>query len=359
MTPRLLIMAGGTGGHVFPALAVAEKLLEAGVEVHWMGSRKGFEGKVVPPSIPFHGLAVKGLRGKGWHAWAMAPFNLAAALSQAMAIMGRVRPHAVLGMGGFASGPGGLAAWLTRRPLLIHEQNALPGLTNRWLAPLAAERLEGFAGSFGGRGIDVGNPVRRSIAALPPPEERFENRKGPLRLLVLGGSQGARAINCIVPQALAQLPRPWEVWHQAGMRHMAETRKCYQRAGVAARLVPFIEDMASAYAWADVVLGRSGALTVAELACAGVGAVLVPYPHAVDDHQTQNARFLEQAGAAFLLPQPRLTASRLAACLKTLDRARLRGMAVHARRLARPDAAQEVAAHCLKFCQKKEKALCH
>ncbi|HET6654822.1 MAG TPA: undecaprenyldiphospho-muramoylpentapeptide beta-N-acetylglucosaminyltransferase [Gammaproteobacteria bacterium] len=351
---RVLIMAGGTGGHVFPALAAAEELRREGCEIAWMGTRRGLEARLVPAAgIPIHWIGVGGLRGKGWRTRLGAPLALGRALSGALAIVRKLRPAVALGMGGFASGPGGLAAWLTRRPLVIHEQNAVPGLTNRVLARFATTVLEGFPGSFPpGRGARcVGNPVRADVIALPPPAERFAGRTGRARLLVFGGSQGAAILNATLPEALAALPpesRP-EVWHQAGERHLDIARVAYAEAGVEVRLEAFVDDVAAAYAWADLAVCRAGALTVAELAAAGLGAVLVPFAAAVDDHQTRNAAHLADRGAAVIMAQKTLTAEALAETLRVLcaDRARLERMAEAARTLARPDAARELAQACL------------
>ncbi len=350
----VLIMAGGTGGHVFPALAVAERLRQRGVPVVWMGTRRGLEATLVPKAgIPMEWIGVAGLRGKGVRRLLEMPLMLGRALWQAGTILRRLRPRVVLGMGGFASGPGGMMARLLGIPLVVHEQNAIAGLTNRGLSRLASRVLEAFPDTFppARRAIAVGNPVRESIAALPPPTERFAGRDGPPRLLVLGGSQGARALNQLVPQALALLgdaERP-TVWHQAGGQLHEAAAVAYREAGTTARLTPFIEDIAEAYGWADLVLCRSGALTVAELAAAGVGAVLVPFPFAVDDHQTANARFLERRGAALVIQQAELTRERLAAILRELlgDRARLLSMARAARSLAAIEAAEQVAVACL------------
>jgi len=350
----IVIMAGGTGGHVFPALAVAEQLRARGVPVVWMGTRRGLEARLVPQAgIPIEWIGVAGLRGHGLRRLVTAPVMLTQALLQAGGILRRLQPRLVLGMGGFASGPGGLMARLLGIPLVVHEQNALAGMTNRWLSRLADRVLEAFPGSFPPprRALAVGNPVRASIAALPEPAQRFADRAGRPRLLVVGGSQGALALNQLLPAALALVPaaqRP-EVWHQAGGALQAAAAQAYKAAGVAVQLQPFIEDMAAAYSWADLVLCRAGALTVAELAAAGVGAVLVPFPHAVDDHQTANARFLESSGAALIAPQAGLNPEQLAALLQTLlsDRARLLAMAQAARGLARADAAAQVASICL------------
>ena len=350
----ILIMAGGTGGHVFPALAVAAELGRAGVPVTWLGTRRGLEARVVPEAgYPVVWVRVSGLRGKGLARRLAAPFMLAVALLQSLWIMLRLRPRAVLGMGGFVTGPGGVAAWLTRRPLLIHEQNAVAGLTNRLLAPLARCVMEAFPGALPARfrPRHTGNPVRAEIAAVAPPEQRLAGRGGAMRLLVVGGSLGAQALNETLPQALARLPmslRP-QVRHQCGERHLDATRGHYAAAGVDAEVIPFIADMAEAYAWADLVVCRAGALTVAELAAAGCASILVPYPHAVDDHQTANARYLSDAGAAELLPQSRLAPEVLAEHLRDLaqDRGRLLDMARAARDRARPGAAREVAELCL------------
>lgn len=346
----VMIAAGGTGGHVFPALAVADALRASGVPVVWMGTRAGLEARVVPAAgIEMEWLSVAGLRGKGWRTRIAAPLTLARACVQALAILRRRRPRALLGMGGFASGPGGLMARMTGCPLVLHEQNAVAGLTNRMLARFARRVLEAMPGSFP-PGIEVeqvGNPVRAAIADLPPPAERFAGRGGSPRLLVLGGSQGAHGLNERLPEALAALPaerRP-QVRHQCGERHLEMARAAYAAAQVDAEVVAFIDDMAAAYGWADLVIGRAGAMSVAELAAAGVGALLVPFPHAVDDHQTVNARWLEVAGAAVIIQEHELDAERLAGELDDLlgDRAALLERARRARELARPDAAETVA----------------
>ncbi len=343
----ILVMAGGTGGHVYPALAVAESLIGSGWPVVWLGTRAGLEARVVPArGIPMEWVDVGGLRGKGVAAVIAAPIRLMRALLQSVAVMRRHRPRAVLGMGGYVSGPGGLAAWLLRRPLVIHEQNAIGGTTNRLLARFARRVLTGFPGVLDGECI--GNPVRPEIAALPAPAARMHGRKGALRMLVLGGSQGARALNTVVPFAVALLPsdqRP-EVRHQCGEKLLAEARAAWDAAGVRVDPVAFIDDVAAAYAWADVVVCRAGALTVAELSAAGIASVLVPLPHAVDDHQTANARFLVDAGAGELLPESELTPASLASTLGRLagDRETLLEMAMAARRVARPEAAATLVA---------------
>jgi UDP-N-acetylglucosamine--N-acetylmuramyl-(pentapeptide) pyrophosphoryl-undecaprenol N-acetylglucosamine transferase len=352
--PGFVIMAGGTGGHVFPALAVADVLRSKGHSVTWIGTRQGLEARVVPAAgIPMEWIDVGGVRGKGAMALVKAPFVLSRALVQAMAIFRRIKPAAALGMGGFASGPGGIAARLTGCPLVLHEQNAVPGFTNRVLSRVTKNVLEGFPGAFaaGRHAVHVGNPVRDAIAALPPPEQRFAKRKDPRRLLIIGGSQGAKPLNENLPAAVAQLPakqRP-EVLHQTGANGAEQVSARYRELGVEARVAPFIEDMAAAYAWADLAVCRSGALTIAELAAAGLGAVLVPFAAAVDDHQTRNAAYLVDEGAARLIAQKDATPAALAVQLQELlaDRDLLLEMAKHARAAAPIDAAQKVAERCL------------
>jgi UDP-N-acetylglucosamine--N-acetylmuramyl-(pentapeptide) pyrophosphoryl-undecaprenol N-acetylglucosamine transferase len=353
----VMIMAGGTGGHVFPALALARLLRAHSREVIWLGTRRGLEARVVPAEgFTIEWLSVAGMRGKGFASLLKAPFMLARALWEALRIVRRHRPSVVVGLGGFVAGPGGLAAWLCRRPLLIHEQNAIAGYTNRLLARVARQVLTAFPAAFAGnpKARLIGNPVRADIAALPAPEQRFADRMPPLRLLVVGGSLGAMRLNQAVPQALARLQAmpgspPLTVRHQTGEKHLDATRSAYVAAGVAGEITAFIDNMAEALAWADLVLCRAGALTIAELAAAGVGAILVPYPHAVDDHQTHNAQFLVQAGAARCVADSALSADTLATLLTTLcaDRTQLLAMARAARRVARPDAAQALFEACM------------
>jgi len=351
----VLIMAGGTGGHVFPALAVAAELSDRGIAVSWLGTRRGLESRVVPAAgYPLEIMRVSGIRGKGVMKMIAAPFMLMIALFQALFIQLRLRPRAVLGMGGFAAGPGGVVAWLLRRPLLIHEQNSVAGMTNRWLAPLARVVMEAFPGSLPARrhAVHTGNPVRAEITRLPPPSERFG---GALRVLVIGGSLGARALNEAMPAAVGQLAtdQSVQIRHQTGSADLESVRAAYASlavdASIDASADAFIEDMAAAYAWADVVVCRSGALTIAELAVVGVASILVPFPHATDDHQTGNARFLADAGAAILMPQDTMSAEKLAGLLGDFSRQRdmLLEMACRARELAMPDAARRVAEHCL------------
>lgn len=354
----VMIMAGGTGGHVFPALAVARRLRELGGEVFWLGTPTGLEARLVPEQgIPMEWIPIQGLRSSGLRRWLRAPFQMTRALLRVALVIRRRRPAVALGMGGFVAGPGGLMARLLGVPLVIHEQNRIPGLTNQWLARLATRVFEAFPDSFPAarRAQTCGNPVRPEIAALAPPEQRFADRQGPLRLLVLGGSLGALALNETVPRALALLPpehRP-RVRHQAGAATLAAAQAAYAASAVEAEVCPFIADMAEAYGWADLVLARAGALTLSELAAAGVGALLVPYPHAVDDHQTRNASWLVEAGAAYLLPQGELTPAGLAAVLAELgaDRPRVLKLAQAARAQARTTAAEVVARACLEVAR--------
>jgi UDP-N-acetylglucosamine--N-acetylmuramyl-(pentapeptide) pyrophosphoryl-undecaprenol N-acetylglucosamine transferase len=355
----ILVMAGGTGGHVFPALALAQMLREKAIDVVWLGTQRGLEARVVPAAgIPIEWLSVGGLRGKGLLTLLAAPFRLAKALTQALRVMWRHRPVVVVGLGGFVTGPGGVAAWLTGRPLIIHEQNAIAGFTNRCLSHIAHEVLEAFPNSFGRdvKARAIGNPVRGDISAVPPPVERFAARSGVIRILVIGGSQGAARLNAVVPFALARLAglMSFDVRHQAGERWIEAGRQSYASAGVRADVRPFIEDMAEAYGWADLVICRSGALTVSELAAVGVGAILVPFPAAVDDHQTHNAQYLVREGAAVLIADRALTPEWLADQLQQLcaGRGKLLAMAERARLLAKPHATDELAASCLELARR-------
>ena len=347
----VLIMAGGTGGHIFPGIAVAQELRSRDVPVLWLGSAGGLETQRVPQAgLPIETLAISGVRGKGVLALLAAPLRILRALIAAWRLLGRTRPRSALALGGFAAGPGGIAAWMRGVPLLVHEQNAVPGATNRILSRFAKKRLCGFADALP-HAEWIGNPVRREIAALPPPGERFAARAGAVHLLVLGGSQGARVLNARVPAALALIPpdrRP-VVRHQCGVKLADGARMAYTNSRVDASVEPFIDDMAGAYAWADFVVCRAGALTLAELAAAGVGAVLVPFPFAVDDHQTANAQAMVGAGAALLLSEDEASAEHIATLLTELcgDRARLLAMAQAARTLAKPDAAARIADACL------------
>jgi UDP-N-acetylglucosamine--N-acetylmuramyl-(pentapeptide) pyrophosphoryl-undecaprenol N-acetylglucosamine transferase len=399
----VLIMAGGTGGHIFPGLAVAESLRRRGVEVRWLGARGAMETRQVPPAgIPLDVVDIAGLRGKGARGWLLAPWTLLRAVVQASRCLREHRPSCAVSFGGYAAGPGGLAARLRGVPLLVHEQNRIPGMTNRVLARLARRVLQAFPGTWDDalQPVTCGNPVRSEVAALPAPAVRFAGRDGPARLLVTGGSQGAQALNRLVPAALGLLPDELnvEIRHQCGRGREESTRAAYREAGVAdsigteiadesapasavadhpvgpnsfgidrateppiaAESAPtrhsvevseFIDDMAEAYGWADLVVCRAGALTVSEVAAAGLPAVFVPFPHAVDDHQTRNAEYLVERGAALLLPEAGATAQALAELLGALlaDRARRQQMAERARAAATPDAADRVAELCLQF----------
>ena len=350
----IMIMAGGTGGHVFPALAVARALRDQGVQIVWLGTREGIEARVVPAAgFELETISIRGLRGGGLLRWLLLPMRLNVAMFQALRILRRRKPDAALAMGGFASGPGSLMASVLRIPLLIHEQNAVAGLTNRWLVQIADIVMAGFPTAFGERhGVRVvGNPVRQEIVALPSPELRLAKHNGRLRLLIIGGSQGAQVFNKVVPEAvraLTEASRP-QLWHQTGKRDEAAVTAAYRAFLPDAKVAAFIEDMAAAYAWADVVVCRAGAMTIAELAAAGVAAILVPFPHAADDHQTANARFLEVRDAALLVPQTEFTAARLAELLTSLgaNRTLLQRLAVNARACATTDATETVAQLCL------------
>lgn len=353
MSRSILIMAGGTGGHIFPALAVADILRSQGWQVTWLGAPNSMEAELVPK----HGydmalVRFSGVRGKGLLRKLMLPFNLLTALGQSAFAILRHRPDVVLGMGGYITIPGGLVAVALRRPLAIHEQNSIAGLSNRVLAHFALKVMSGFPEVLP-KAVWCGNPVRGSIANLPEPKQRYGSRSGKLNVLVVGGSLGARAINDVMPQALALLPeelRP-NVLHQAGKQHFDAAQQLYRQAGIQADVRPFLDDMAACYANADVVICRAGALTIAELAAVGVASILIPFPFAVDDHQTHNARFLSEQGAAVLLPQNQLSAEKLAQMLRELadgerGREKLLAMAQQARSVAKPDAALAVARMC-------------
>ncbi len=357
MTNRpVMIMAGGTGGHIYPALAVANELRARQCPVFWLGTRNGLEARVIPPThIEMEWIDIRGLRGNGLLGWLAAPYRLTRSVFQALAIIRRRNPAAVLGMGGFVSGPGGVAAFLTQRPLLIHEQNAVAGLTNRLLARLARVVLQAFPGSFSDRAnvTTVGNPVRADIAALPLPAERFANRQGRLRVLVLGGSLGAKSLNENVAGAIARfaVPDMPEVWHQSGQQTEQLATAAYKNQGIAARIDAYIEDMAEAYGWADLVICRAGALTVAEVSAAGLAAIFVPYPLAVDDHQTANAREHVARGAALTISDSDLSGENLYKALLQLgtDRADLLKRAEIARLCARANALTDITAACMQL----------
>ena len=350
---RVLIMAGGTGGHVFPALAVANYLREAGAAIAWLGTRKGIEADLVPAQqITLHFMDVEGIRGRGLTAVIRAPLLLWRSIVQALKVIDEFKPRVVLGMGGFASGPGAIAARIKGIPIVVHEQNAIAGTTNRIVSRFASQVMEGFTDSLPG-GIWCGNPVRREIIDLPRPEQRLVNRSGRVKLLVLGGSRGAKAINELVPQALALLlpqARP-QVFHQAGTRHAALPNAVYATLDIEANVVPFIDNMAQAYSEADIVICRAGALTVAELTSVGLGAIFIPYPHAIDDHQTANAKWLVDRGGALLYQQSDLTPEFLSLLLSDLsnDPQRRMNMAIAAHAVAKDRAAEMVAETCMEY----------
>ena len=351
----ILIMAGGTGGHVYPALAIAEYLSQKGIPLMWLGTEKGLEARVVPAKgFTLFTIPITGLRGKGLFKWIQAPVIISIALVKAILILARLKPAVVLGMGGFVSGPGGIAAWLMRIPLCIHEQNAVAGLTNRLLAPFARCVMAAFPDTFP-ENINAkvtGNPVRPEIFRVENPDSRIKTDSGlAMRVLVLGGSRGARKLNQIIPEVLTSLAPEikLEIWHQSGSDHYSETDSEYSKLNYKVKLQPYIENMAEAYAWADIVICRAGALTVAELSAAGAASILIPFPYAVDDHQTANARFLTESGAAILIQERDLNSDVLCKLLSELFLARhkLLVMAQHARTLALPEATRNVAETCL------------
>ncbi|WP_447553169.1 undecaprenyldiphospho-muramoylpentapeptide beta-N-acetylglucosaminyltransferase [Vreelandella sp. EE22] len=360
-TRRILIMAGGTGGHVIPALSLARALRAQDVAVEWLGSPRGIENRLVPEAgITLHTIAIAGLRGKGAAGWFKAPFNLTGAVLSARRVIKTFKPDVVVGLGGFASGPGGLAAKLAGVPLVIHEQNAVAGLTNRVLSRLATRTYAAFAEAFGPRAEVIGNPVRGEIAALGEmPRTRAELTTRTLRLLVVGGSLGAVALNERLPGALAALgaeDRP-EVWHQAGKDREEATKDAYEALHVEAKVSAFIDDMAAAYDWADLVVCRAGALTVAELAAAAKPALLVPFPFAVDDHQRVNANVLVEAGAARCVVQEELTTARLTQLLgELLTHDTLLEMASRARQAAHLEATERLTAGCLSLVKQGDSA---
>lgn len=347
----ILVMAGGTGGHVFPALAVAQRLRASNYHIVWLGTQQGIEARLVPAAgIEIEWLPVGGLRGKGIATLLLAPVRLLRAGFAAIRVFNRVRPAAVLGMGGFASGPGGVIAWLKRVPLVVHEQNAIAGFTNKMLARLARRVLVAFPGTLAPKEEVVGNPVREDVIALADPAQRFANREGALRVLVLGGSLGARALNEIVPAALRESGLVVEVRHQSGRGDVDGIRSAYATPGLKAAVHPFFDDMADVYGWADIAICRAGAMTVYELAAAGLGAILVPFPYAVDDHQTANAHYLADENAAVILQEKEMTVAKLASLLREIgNRERLRTMAINARKKSRPQATQDVSNVCMRL----------
>jgi UDP-N-acetylglucosamine--N-acetylmuramyl-(pentapeptide) pyrophosphoryl-undecaprenol N-acetylglucosamine transferase len=355
----ILVMAGGTGGHVFPALAVAARLKEQGNRVYWLGTRHGLEKNIVPNAgFPISYISIKGLRGKGLLGWLLAPARLSIAIVQGMRICMQIKPDVILGMGGFVTGPGGIAARLMGKPLVIHEQNAIAGMTNRWLAKIATRVLQAFPNTFAAskKSIHTGNPVRQSILELDDPQQRMQGRTGAIRILIVGGSLGAQALNECVPQAIAMLDTTGlpEVWHQTGKQKLDSTQQRYEQLNVKARLSEFVDDMDVAYAWADLIICRAGAMTVSEISNVGLASILVPYPYAVDDHQTANASYLSNAGAAILIQQVDLTPERLAAELKQLisaGREKLLQMANSALATAKPAATSDVARLCMEVAR--------
>jgi len=359
-----MVMAGGTGGHVIPGIAVAERLRAQGWRVVWLGNPAGMEAKLTERAgIPMRPLVFSGLRGKGLTAMFWMPWRLLRAFAQALVAMRAEKPNVVLGMGGYVAFPGGMMASLLGRPLLIHEQNSVAGLSNRVLAKIADQVFEAFPGSFGpeqaNRVLWVGNPVREAILRLPPPQQRYRGREGPLRLLVIGGSLGAQAINELLPKAIGQISRANrpKILHQSGERHCEALLQAYQQAGVSAEVMPFIADMAQAYADADLVIARAGAMTVSEVAAAGVAALFIPFPHAVDDHQTSNAQFLVQAKAAWCFQQDRFSPEQLSDLLQALDRERLMQMAESARSASKPEALEALVLACTQAARPKPEAL--
>lgn len=348
----LMVMAGGTGGHVYPAMAVADELQSRGWHVTWLATEGGMENRLIADkNYDVAVINMKGVRGKGVLRLVLLPFQLLKAFAQSWCEIKKYQPNVVLGMGGFAAFPGGLMAWLLGKPLVIHEQNSVAGLTNKVLAKFAKKVLVAFPAAFAGHATLVGNPVRADITALQNPAARFNGRTGAMRLLIVGGSLGAQALNEVVPKALALLPaaqRP-EVVHQAGEKHIAALQANYQAAGVNAEAKAFIKEMAAMYAWADLVICRAGALTVAELSAAGVASVLVPFPFAVDDHQTTNAAYLADAGAAILVQQNVLTEAMLLKILQDLNREKCLEMAIKARGLGKPEATNSVANICMEL----------
>ncbi|KFK92646.1 MULTISPECIES: undecaprenyldiphospho-muramoylpentapeptide beta-N-acetylglucosaminyltransferase [unclassified Serratia (in: enterobacteria)] len=348
---RLMVMAGGTGGHVFPGLAVAHHLMAQGWQVRWLGTADRMEADLVPKhGIEIDFIRISGLRGKGLKAQLTAPLRIWRAMRQAKAIMRSYQPDVVLGMGGYVSGPGGLAAWQCGIPVVLHEQNGIAGLTNRWLSRIAKTVLQAFPGAFPHAEV-VGNPVRTDVLALPLPAERLAGREGPVRVLVIGGSQGARVLNQTLPAAAALLGDKITLWHQVGKGALETVLRDYERVGQTGhKVTEFIDDMAAAYAWADVVVCRSGALTVSEIAAAGLPAIFVPFQHK-DRQQYWNARPLEAAGAAKIIEQPQFTAEAVAELLADWDRTTLLTMAEKARAVAIPDATERVAAEIVRLAR--------
>ncbi|MDR5609548.1 MULTISPECIES: undecaprenyldiphospho-muramoylpentapeptide beta-N-acetylglucosaminyltransferase [unclassified Arsenophonus] len=343
---RLLVMAGGTGGHVFPGLAVANYLKLQGWDVRWLGTADRMEADLVPKhGIEIEFINISGLRGKGIKALLVAPFKIIKAIKQAKVIMQRYQPDVVLGMGGYVSGPGGIAAWLSNIPIVLHEQNGVAGLTNLWLAKIAKRVLQAFPSAFPNATV-VGNPVRETVLALPEPEERLIDRDGAIRILVIGGSQGARILNQTLPEVAAQLDGKVTIWHQAGKGAQQMTETLYKKLCGKSdnyKVTEFIDDMAEAYAWADIIICRAGALTVSEVAAAGLPAIFVPFQHK-DRQQYWNALPLEKAGAAKIVEQPQFSTDALVNLLNQWSRPQLLDMAKKARATSITDATKRVAA---------------
>ena len=358
---RVLVMAGGTGGHIFPALAVAQRLAAQGHNVHWLGTPNSMEARITQANgIPMHMVSISGLRGKGWLRQIIAPFRLLLALLQSLWVMLSFSPDVVLGMGGYVTGPAGIAAWLLRKRLVINEQNAIAGMTNKILAKFSYRVLTAFPNSFPPLvpAKITGNPVREDFYKLLPPEKRFRktSNNAALKILVLGGSGGAQALNNILPQLIKSwdLPQKIMVWHQTGSKHLHKAQQAYLDANINIesnniKVVDFIHDMPNAYAWADIVICRAGALTIAEIAATGVASILIPFPYAVDDHQTKNAQYLVQANAAVIIPEAELSVTKLRELLTNfaIDQNKLLTMAKSAYSLAKPESLEQVVAYCL------------
>lgn len=375
---KVLIMAGGTGGHIFPALGIAHHLQTLGVSVEWLGTKKGMESELIPQTgIPIHYISISGLRGKSSLSKVLAPFSIVIAIFQAIGKILKSKPSCVLGMGGFVTGPGGVAAWILRKPLLLHEQNAIAGFSNQLLYPMATTVMEGFAGAFirkqeitkssllkrlcnGDKAIHVGNPLRQEILDCPPPQQRYaesDNQSG-IKLLVLGGSRGALAINQLIPELLKDFSAAGKIdlWHQCGKQNIQSCKAYYKELGIEEspnrRIVPFIDDMAEAYCWADVVICRAGASTVSEIAAIGIPAVFIPFPFAVDDHQTENAIIMQKIGAAWVLQQNELSTAALESVLIQFieDKKLILKIALLAKQAAKTDATEQAAKYCMEAC---------
>lgn len=352
MNKTLMVMAGGTGGHVYPAMAVADYLKAKGWNIVWLCTEGGMENRLIATKDYQKAMiTMRGVRGKGLLGWVLLPVKLSIALVQSYKAIAKFQPNLVLGMGGFAAFPGGLMAWISRKPLVIHEQNSVAGLTNKTLAHFAKRVLTAFPAAFCSKALLVGNPVRADISEIVSPVARLEDHTGQLRLLVVGGSLGAQALNDVLPKALAEIApesRPLVV-HQAGEKHITALQANYQVAGVSADTKAFIQDMAAMYSWADIVICRAGALTIAEVSAAGVATVLVPFPYAVDDHQTSNAHYLLEAGATILIPQTEFTVAKVVNLLQNLTRKQCLAMAIKARALGKPEATATVANICMEL----------